>query len=456
MEAAVANVEALTADEAGMMNGFRSLPEPTSIEVDPQNIAPFTMPQEALTFFPDANAQVSRFRNGDKERKIHCNIELEPTEIEELQLLQREAEEAKAAFMPALSVAATRYLSHARGDHKKALKMMEATQEWRQSYFGEGPLRDTDLLEDLRLGLVYFTGRDKALRPILVFRASRIPAAWHRERRFDKLIKVLVFSMEYCLRYMTVPGRIESINVLVDLRDLSISQIPLGALREVHKNMGTHFVGRVFRFYIVNMPRVLSAIAPVAKKILSDRQQQKLVFVTRTQELQREMALWQIEEDLGGTRPAIEEFFPFPLLPGPFGPETRGPELTQAVSNAHAAFAPEGWRGRLWDPSKTRWENCRQLYSDEAPEIFKRCGLQVPSHFGEPPTAMAAEKDGALPSCHPSDEESPGCHRGTHVEGERRDAYADYGDQIYIDDQEEEPTTCSLLWSCKEICCAPT
>ncbi|CAK9116760.1 unnamed protein product [Durusdinium trenchii] len=59
--------------------------------------------------------------------------------------------------------------------------------------------------------------------------------------------------MEYFMRYMAVPGKIESINVVIDLKDLTISQIPIGVLREVHRSMGMYYVGRIFRFYICNM-----------------------------------------------------------------------------------------------------------------------------------------------------------------------------------------------------------
>jgi len=259
-------------------NGFRVLAENSSIEVEEQNVAPFSVPQEVLSFQPDDQAVFARFMNGDCERKLHCNIELTADELEALRLLQEEARVQRVALPVSISASATRYLSHSHGDPKKALKMMEATTEWRSSYFTR-PLSDVNMAEDLKLGLVYFAGRDKALRPVLVFRASRIPAAWHRERRYDLVIRVLVFSMEYFMRYMAVPGKIESINVVIDLKDLTISQIPIGVLREVHRSMGMYYVGRIFRFYICNMPRILGTLVPLAKKVLTERQRQKLVFV---------------------------------------------------------------------------------------------------------------------------------------------------------------------------------
>ncbi|CAE7821762.1 SEC14 [Symbiodinium sp. KB8] len=372
----------LLADPAAVANGFRVLPENSSIEIEEHNVAAFSLPQEVLSFQPDDQAVFARFANGDCERKLHCNIELNHDELEALRLLQEEARAHRVALPVSISASATRYLSHSHGDPKKALKMMEATTEWRSSFFTR-PLSDADMAEDLKLGLAYFTGRDKALRPVLVFRAARIPAAWHRERRYDQVIRVLVFCMEYFLRYMAVPGKIESLNVVIDLKDLSLSQIPIGVLREVHRSMGMYYVGRIFRFYICNMPRILGTLVPLAKKVLTERQRQKLVFVCRPEDITKDMAERQIEEDLGGSRPPLKEFFPFPLLPGPFEPNMPpSPRCFQeAVPGVHKVLTAEGSRGRLWNWRVKPEENQRLEFSDCAADIFRKCGLPVPAEI---------------------------------------------------------------------------
>eukprot|EP00913_Durusdinium_trenchii_P030729 g28782.t1 len=322
-------------------NGFRVLAENSSIEVEEQNVAPFSVPQEVLSFQPDDQAVFARFMNGDCERtKLHCNIELTADELEALRLLQEEARVQRVALPVSISASATRYLSHSHGDPKKALKMMEATTEWRSSYFTR-PLSDVNMAEDLKLGL--------ALRPVLVFRASRIPAAWHRERRYDLVIRVLVFSMEYFMRYMAVPGKIER---------------------------------RIFRFYICNMPRILGTLVPLAKKVLTERQRQKLVFVCKPEDITRDIASGQLEEDLGGERQQIKdlEFFPYPLLPGPFEPsEPPVRSRKDPVPGVHKLLTPDGFTGRLWNRRAKPEENRRLNYSECAADIFRKCGLPVPA-----------------------------------------------------------------------------
>jgi len=340
-----------------MVNGFLSIPEPEALACKRENIATFTLPAEALKYEPNPDVVTVLFRNGDRERQIHCNTELRADELEQLAALQQAAQACRGAFFPSVTAMATRFLSTARGHVKKALKLMQATQEWRQHYFTDGPLRDDSVLEDMAHGIVYFSGRDNALRPALVVRGCRIPQQWYKERRVDKLVRLLVFCMEYMLRYMVVPGRVENLVVLVDLRGLSFSQVSISALGEVYKVMSNHYAGRAFRFYVCNLPHALHFFAGLAKSLLTDRQRQKLVVLDDVSELRQHFATHQLEQDLGGWRPQITQFYPFPLQAGPFdsGSE-QGPDGA-AAQDMHEVMTPYMAMCRLWDPSRSREDN---------------------------------------------------------------------------------------------------
>jgi len=361
-----------------MANGFRTVPELDPVSVREENISPFSLPAEALTFSPPPDAVICTFKNGDKERKIYCNVEYQAQEMDLLKRLQKDAREQGVAFYPSVAAMATRYLSRARGDVKKALKLMQATQEWRRQYFKEGPISDASVAEDLKHGIVYFSGRDRNLRPAIVVRAIRIPQRWYKEKCIDRLIRVLVFCMEYMLRYMLIPGKVENNCLIVDLKGLSWSQVPIGALKDIYSIMSHHYIGRVFKFYVCNLSGALSTIASMAKALLTDRQKQKLVVLDNMSELRKEYALHQLEEDFGGTRPRISEFFPFPMPPGPFeGGSARGPS-EGAVPGAHDLLARDGACGRLWDPELSRADNERLEYSPKAAGIFEKCDLPIP------------------------------------------------------------------------------
>jgi len=281
-------------------NGFVALEEPVPISLAEENVAEFSLPQEALTFQPDEFALISKFTGGDQERKIHTNLQLRSDEQERVKALQDEAKKLGREYYISITVMATRYISYARGDPTKAIKMMDETQEWRKEFFGSGPLADSSLMSDMSHGILYFTGRDFALRPILVIRAERLPNEWHKDGSgVTRLIRMLVFCMEYLRRYMFVPGRIENIVVLIDLKNLGISQVPIAALKSIYSVLSHHYIVRVFKFYIVNMSYMLSSLVSVVKPILTDRQRQKLNFPKSVSECKEWVALHHLEEDLG-------------------------------------------------------------------------------------------------------------------------------------------------------------
>eukprot|EP00443_Scrippsiella_acuminata_P015794 CAMPEP_0115189120 /NCGR_PEP_ID=MMETSP0270-20121206/11357_1 /TAXON_ID=71861 /ORGANISM="Scrippsiella trochoidea, Strain CCMP3099" /LENGTH=454 /DNA_ID=CAMNT_0002602313 /DNA_START=64 /DNA_END=1428 /DNA_ORIENTATION=- len=381
-----------------MMNGFRIMPEKPCLEVkDEKNIAPFSLPVEAFSFKPQGDAIITQFKNGDRERKIHCNIELEEQELDQLSKLQEAVRQQGLQFLPSIAAMATRYLSRARGDPTKAIKLMQATQEWRLSYFQKGPISDSDVAEDMKHGIVYFSGRDSALRPAIIIRAIRIPQQWYKEKRVDKLINILIFSMEYMMRYMLLPGTIENNVLIVDLKGLSWTQVPLSALSEVYKVMSHHYSGRVFRFYICNLSAGLSLIASAAKNILTDRQKQKLVFLDDVKDLRKDFALHQLEEDLGGSRPSIKEFFPFPLQAGPFSSGCDKGVDAAAVPEAHTVLTKKGFMGRLWDGKMSRSANLRLDFAPEAADWFQSKGLPLPA-------GLQQQVEGGSPSGVPADE----------------------------------------------------
>lgn len=347
--------------------GFLSKPEPCPIQVQPQNIARYSLPEEALSYVPEEAAVVMPFANGDKERLISCNIELSAEELRWLKELRKEALRQQKAFLPSVAVAAVRFLGDARGDVDVALREMEENQLWRLSYFPK-PLQDTELFSDLKEGAVYFCGRDFALRPALVMRAGRVPFAWDAPR----FARLFMFCMEYFLRYMAVPGRVENVVVIIDLQDISYRHMAIPALMELKEVFTHQNAGRVFCFYVCNMPFLVRALVNVVEAAMTERARQKIRFLSDVSQLREDFALNQLERDLGGCREAAESFFPFPLPPGPFSAGSPG-SRKEAVGDLHQIMTRAGARGRLWDPA-TR-SSCME-FADTARDFLRQHGLE--------------------------------------------------------------------------------
>jgi len=359
-------------------DGFASVPEGLTIDLDDKLVAPFSLPQEALSYEPAPEVIVHRFKNGETERKIYNNTKLKDDELEQLQELRKKAE--GKTFQPCICVMAARYIDLARGNADEALDAMSASQDWRHSYFATA-MRTEKLAKDLEHGILYFIGRDQCLRPTLIFRVRRIPQQWRQDKSINaRVLDMFVFCLEYFLRYMIVPGRVEGLNFVADLSGMSVSQIPVDNVRQLLKIIRAHYCGRLFRFYIVNLPMTLKMLVHVAKTMITERQAAKLTILNNPEELLQEYAPHQLESDLGGTHPLVKEFFPFPLLQGPFSAKhTTGPS-SDRVPNVHRVLTRRGAQGRLWDKSLSIEDNTKLDYSEEAKEILKRCGLPVPAH----------------------------------------------------------------------------
>jgi len=199
--------------------------------------------------------------------------------------------------------------------------------------------------------------------------------------------------MEYMLWYMMIPGRIENTNVIVDLKNLGLTQLPLSALNDIYKVMSHHYIGRVFKFYVVNLSWVPNTISGAVKAILTDRQKQKLNILDDVKELQKSFALHMLEEDLGGTRPNLTEFFPFEMPAGPFTAGYKGGPMKNPIGGSHTLLAENmaARQGTLWDSKKSKQGNTALQYSPEAYKLFQRCGYAVPSNCPVP--ASTPEED---------------------------------------------------------------
>jgi len=319
-------------EDSNIVNGFLVGPE-ESIRLDSSSVAPFSMPPEVSMLDMPA-ASDSKIL---KRRRLLGTVVLTSSESESFRSLQEMAKQQRVRLSRVMALAAPRYLERAGGNAKQALKQMVATQAWRDDYFRRGPLTVEDVAEDLKLGLVYLAGRDAQMRPVLMFRPNRIPAAWQKDTALgvERVTRLMVFCMEYMLQYMLVPGRIESGIIVADLQGVVLSQVPMKCLIQIIKLMSTHYVNRITKFYVSNLPSSLSRAAKVAECLLTERQRQKITIVRVPTDITQHFVAHQLEEDLGGSKPLQQEFFPFDLPPGPFDPSApAGPLIVPAVDLA--------------------------------------------------------------------------------------------------------------------------
>ncbi|KEP64377.1 UNVERIFIED_CONTAM: CRAL/TRIO domain-containing protein [Hammondia hammondi] len=261
----------------------------------------------------------------------------------------------------------------------KSLEHAQQMVEWRREFY---PLSDKDpeLAELLKLGAMYWVGRDPSLRPLLIVRLSRLPKTIVPEL-FKKLT---IFCFEWALRFLMVPGVVETCVVLFDVRAVPLHQFPVSALTDMVNTLTKQFPFRLHRMWIINDSFFVQTVWSIAKQFLTEVQQQKMKFF-RTGfevELLKDYAAHQLEKHYGGSRDEIRTFYPFPLAPGPFNIDAKGPRETLPPELPMLAVDRFTTFGVVWEGG------CRLpiQWTAESSHVFPACGLPAP-----PPAASLAD-----------------------------------------------------------------
>mmetsp|Transcript_43041 Transcript_43041/g.77829 ORF Transcript_43041/g.77829 Transcript_43041/m.77829 type:complete len:616 (+) Transcript_43041:209-2056(+) len=269
---------------------------------------------------------------------------------------------------------ALRILQYKRFDAAKSVDLIELCLQERVQRL---PLTEADTLPDLSSGAMYWHGRDHKCRPCLVVRISRM-ADLIKDK--ERCVKLVIFVLEYAIRFAMVPGRVENWVVLVDLEHaskiVSLYELPAMCLtaKAIATTLESVYCCRMVWIKLLNMPhfmgKVVQSVIPAEKK-------KKVSVVEDHRELLQSFEPNQLEARYGGTAPDLEphEVYPFKFFPNARGP-TRGPaasdgnlrSMTTSSTTASSLVRPASPRsepptslhrftsrsfheGQIWDPS---------------------------------------------------------------------------------------------------------
>ncbi|PHJ25537.1 cral trio domain-containing protein, partial [Cystoisospora suis] len=165
-------------------------------------------------------------------------------------------------------------MEEARELAQEALKHLYKMIEFREKMY---PLSDKDpfIWEDVHKGILYWCGRDIAMRPILILNLSRLDSSLLND--LQRFIRLLLFVFEYGLRYLMVPGKIETCVVILDLRDVSLWKLPYHCLQQLVQTLTLHYPFRLRRMFILHNSLLVHSLWNLAKGFLTDVQQAKMI-----------------------------------------------------------------------------------------------------------------------------------------------------------------------------------
>ncbi|KAN0065460.1 hypothetical protein ACQY0O_001296 [Thecaphora frezii] len=161
-----------------------------------------------------------------------------------------------------------RYLRAAKGDLDNAKKRIQGTLEWRREFRPE-IIAPSDVAAEAETGKHVISGFDKEGRPILYLRPGR-----ENTSPSPRQIRYLVWSLERAIDMM--PPNVDNIAIVVDYQGATTQSNPsLSTARQVANILQNHYVERMGRAFVCNVPWVLNAfftaISPFLDPITKDK-----------------------------------------------------------------------------------------------------------------------------------------------------------------------------------------
>lgn len=189
------------------------------------------------------------------------------------------------------------------------------------------PMSFGNVQDAMKRGFVYWHGRDVHCRPLLTIRIGRVIDLIGRTEDIQRLF---CFTMEYAVRYLLVPGRVECWSVIIDCD--GVSKLPslmkcktFG--QAIATTLGKVYSGRMAWTKIFNFPNSWSytALKKIVQGIVSALgKSDKVAFVApgeTASALAGQVEMGQLERWAGGSAPDLqpEDVFPFRMFADPKG-----------------------------------------------------------------------------------------------------------------------------------------
>ncbi|KYO01959.1 Sec14 domain containing protein [Plasmodium gaboni] len=204
-----------------------------------------------------------------------------------------------------------RYLYSAQFDFSKAMELIKSNYEFRLSSIL--PIKEKDVIFYINKGVMYWHGRDKKCRPILIINLLKVELL-----NIDDLSNLFFFCFEFFLKYLCIPGKIENYISIIDCSGISISKFPMTTFMKLLEIMNSKYRCRLFRMYILEAPKILKTFGKSFLNFAPTYMTKKLKILDNNfaDYLREEILSTQLEKKYGGIQEdKINNFYPFHFYP---------------------------------------------------------------------------------------------------------------------------------------------
>ncbi|CXI65134.1 Sec14 protein, putative [Plasmodium berghei] len=200
-----------------------------------------------------------------------------------------------------------RYLYSAQFDFSKAFDLIKNNYEFRLSDIL--PINERDIIEYINKGIMYWHGRDKKCRPIIIINLLNIELL-----DIQKLTNLFFFCFEFFLKYLCIPGKVENYISLIDCSGISISKFPMSTFMRLLEIMNSKYRCRLFRMYIIDAPKIFKSFGKSFLNFAPSYMTKKLKILdgNYSSYLREEILETQLEKKYGGIQENKDNaYYPF-------------------------------------------------------------------------------------------------------------------------------------------------
>ena len=131
----------------------------------------------------------------------------------------------------------------------------------------------------------------------------------------------MVYLLEYIIENFLLPGQVESWNLIINLNNIGLFDLPLGKLKDMINCLYKNYWGRLNKLYLVNSPSSMSYVWGAMKGVIDERTIDKISFSSGShpENILTHVNPLQIEQKFGGKSENLTKFWyiTIPIPPTP-------------------------------------------------------------------------------------------------------------------------------------------
>ena len=173
-------------------------------------------------------------------------------ELEKLKLLDEACASENFVFDCAEETQKMRFLQGNEWNIQKTIQSLREYSAWKKSRLDKN-LKPT--CRSNEFDFVYWYGRDKCARPILIVDVARLVRRINNQSTSLGPIEAdLVNVLDFFVQRLCVPGHVEQLVVIVDLKNCDTWDAPIEFTQKCAKTLSSYFRSRLNKLFVINTP----------------------------------------------------------------------------------------------------------------------------------------------------------------------------------------------------------